>query len=445
MSATPIAQSHNIQAYTYWDSPVPANLAGQNFTDPVIFNPTTFTLITTSNEAVLVDTPTVRSRAEAVADWIAEIIEGRKLSTIYITHGHGDHFFGADVIQERFPDAVIRATQGTYEHMQEQLSPAFWDGFWVPTFPELQESPKPNLTIEALPKGKDRFFVDGHEFRAVEVLGGDTASSTVLYVPALDLVVGGDVVYGGCYQYLAENTTPELRQKWIAAVDQVAKLHPKVVVPSHRLSTDGFELDHLKATQEYIRTWSRLDAETTTWQEMEAAVVKAYPKRIGNFILRLSELDRLAVSPEEFLIISWTYTPSYIMSTPSPFTNKDTFAAAIHAAFNCPDSDLEGSLLNLYTKQSIITVNQDRMSWDDFVPYIEAIRARTTSVDIECHHLIRDGNMFAERHTARGMGQDGTITKAEALLLGELNEDGKAIWLEEIAILSSDSSHSARK
>lgn len=133
------------------------------------------------------------------------------------------------------------------------------------------------------------------------------------------------------------------------------------------------------------------------------------------------------------------------MSTPSPFTNKDTFAAAIHAAFNCPDSDLEGSLLNLYTKQSIITVNQDRMSWDDFVPYIEAIRARTTSVDIECHHLIRDGNMFAERHTARGMGQDGTITKAEALLLGELNEDGKAIWLEEIAILSSDSSHSARK
>ncbi|KAK1255609.1 hypothetical protein MKX07_007868 [Trichoderma sp. CBMAI-0711] len=290
MSPTPIAQGHNIQAYTYWDSPVPANLAGQNFTDPVIFNPTTFTLITTSREAVLVDTPTVRSRAEPVADWIAEVIEGRKLSTIYITHGHGDHFFAAGVIQERFPEAIIRATQGTYEHMQEQLSPAFWDGFWVPTFPELQESPKPNLTVEALPKGKDGFIVDGHEFRAVEVVGGDTASSTVLHVPSLDLIVGGDVVYGGCYQYLAENTTPELRHKWIDALDQVAKLHPKVVVPSHRLSTDGFGLDNLEATKEYIRTWANLDAETKTWQEMEAAVLKAYPKRIGNYILRLSEL-----------------------------------------------------------------------------------------------------------------------------------------------------------
>ncbi|PTB70163.1 Metallo-hydrolase/oxidoreductase [Trichoderma citrinoviride] len=431
MSPTPIAQGHNIQAYTYWDSPVPANLAGQNFSDPVIFNPTTFTLITTPNEAVLVDTPTVRSRAEPVADWIAEVIEGRKLSTIYITHGHGDHFFAAGVIQERFPDAVIRATQGTYEHMQEQLAPAFWDGLWVPTFPELQDSPKPNLTVEVLPK--DHFTGDGQEFRAVEVVGGDTGSSTVLHVPSLDLVVGGDVVYGGCYQFLAENTTPELRQKWIDAVDQIAALHPKVIVPSHRLSTDGFGLDNLEATKEYIRTWAKLDAQTSTWQELEAAVIKAYPKRIGNYILRISEL----------LVIPRPHTTAVltgIMSTPSAFTNKDTFAAAIHAAFNCPDSDLEARILDLYTRQSLITVNENRMSWKDFVPYVKAIRARRTSVEIQCHHFIRDGNMFAERHTASGTGKDGTITKAEALLMGELNEEGKAIWVEEIAILSSDTS-----
>ncbi|TFA97872.1 hypothetical protein CCMA1212_010402 [Trichoderma ghanense] len=414
MGATPIAQGHNIQAYTYWDSPVPVNFAGQSFSDPVVFNPTTFTLITTRDEAVLVDAPTVRSRAETVADWIAEVIEGRKLATIYITHGHGDHFFGAGVIQERFPDAVIRATQGTYEHMQEQLAPATWDGFWAATFPELQENPKPNLTVEVLPKGKDHFNVGGHEFRAVEVVGGDTGSSTVLHVPSLDLVVGGDVVYGGCYQYLAENTTPELRQKWIDALDQIAKLHPKVVVPSHRLPTDGFGVEHLEATKKYLRTWAELDAETTTWQDMEAAVIKA------SATVRLTD----------------------IMPTPSPFANKDTFAAALHAAFNCPDSDLESSLLNLYTRQSLITVNQNPMPWEDFVPYIRDIRARTTSVAVECHHFIRDGNTFADRHTARGTGRDGTMTKAEALLIGQLNEEGKAIWLEEIATLNSDASKS---
>ncbi|KAK1255612.1 hypothetical protein MKX07_007871 [Trichoderma sp. CBMAI-0711] len=126
------------------------------------------------------------------------------------------------------------------------------------------------------------------------------------------------------------------------------------------------------------------------------------------------------------------------MSKSSPFTNKDSFAAAISTAFNCPDSDVETSLLNLYTRDSIIIVNQNRMSWEKFVPYIEAIRARTMSVDVECHHFIRDGNMFAERHTARGTGKDGTTTEVEAFTMGELNEEGKAIWLEEIAILGSD-------
>jgi glyoxylase-like metal-dependent hydrolase (beta-lactamase superfamily II) len=245
-------------------------------------------LITTQNEAVLVDTPTVKSRADPVAKWIAEIIEDRKLSTIYITHGHGDHFFGAGAIQEHFPEAVIRATNGTYTHMLEQLTPAFWDGLWVPTFPELAEGGPPDLKVEVLPS--DSFTVDGHEFRAVEVVGGDTEASTVLHVPALSLVVGGDVIYGTIYQYLAENTTPKLRQGWIDALDQVAKLNPKVVVPSHRLFTDDFGVEHLKATQEYIRTWGKLDASTKTSEELEAAVQKAYPTRIGNYILRLSDL-----------------------------------------------------------------------------------------------------------------------------------------------------------
>ncbi|RFU80030.1 zn-dependent hydrolase [Trichoderma arundinaceum] len=284
----PIAHSHNIQAYTYWDSPVQVNFPGQNSTEPWLFNPITLTLITTPNEAVLVDTPTIKSRVDPVAAWIAEIIEDRKLSTIYITHGHGDHFFGAGYLQEYFPEAVIRATNGTYTHMQEQVSPEVWNGLWAPSYPELQESGPPDLQVEVLPT--DTFKVEGHKFRAVEVVGGDTASSTVLHVPELRLVVGGDVIYGGCYQFLAENTTPELREKWIKAIDQVAALHPKVVVPSHRLRTDDFGLEHLETTKQYIRTWGKLDAATKTWEQLDAAIKRAYPKRFGNFILRLSEL-----------------------------------------------------------------------------------------------------------------------------------------------------------
>jgi hypothetical protein len=125
------------------------------------------------------------------------------------------------------------------------------------------------------------------------------------------------------------------------------------------------------------------------------------------------------------------------MSTVSAFSSKEALGTAIQSAFNSPDSELESRILNIYTKDAIITVNQNRMTLDEFFPYIKSIRSRTKSVDVKPHHFVRDGNMFAGRHTAYGHGKDGTETQADAMLMGELNEDGKAIWLEEIAILSS--------
>jgi glyoxylase-like metal-dependent hydrolase (beta-lactamase superfamily II) len=57
------------------------------------FSPTTFTLIATKDEAVLVDAPISPERGEELADWIEATIPSRKLTGIYVTHGHGDHFF----------------------------------------------------------------------------------------------------------------------------------------------------------------------------------------------------------------------------------------------------------------------------------------------------------------------------------------------------------------
>ena len=52
---------------------------------------------------------TVRE-ATALADWIE--LHDRRLTTIYITHGHGDHF-GLSVVLDRFPDARATATAAT--------------------------------------------------------------------------------------------------------------------------------------------------------------------------------------------------------------------------------------------------------------------------------------------------------------------------------------------
>ena len=57
----------------------------------------------------------------------------------------------------------------------------------------------------------------------------DRYSCTRLHVPSIDLVVGGDVLYNQCHMYVGD-TTPESRRNWIAALDRLAALHPKIAV-----------------------------------------------------------------------------------------------------------------------------------------------------------------------------------------------------------------------
>ncbi|HEX4624175.1 MAG TPA: MBL fold metallo-hydrolase [Solirubrobacteraceae bacterium] len=63
----------------------------------------TSTLICGENEAVLVDALTTIAEAETLASWVA--LHHRNLTTIYITHGHVDHYAGLSLLLQRFPGA----------------------------------------------------------------------------------------------------------------------------------------------------------------------------------------------------------------------------------------------------------------------------------------------------------------------------------------------------
>src|SRR5207244_9169819 len=65
--------------------------------------PISSTLISGERDAVLVDTPITVEQTRALANWVAA--RGKNPTTIYATHGHGDHFFGATALLERFPGA----------------------------------------------------------------------------------------------------------------------------------------------------------------------------------------------------------------------------------------------------------------------------------------------------------------------------------------------------
>src|ERR1700674_1548034 len=80
------------------------------------------TLIHGEQDAVLVDAFMTVKQANALADWVAA--KNRNLTTIYITHGHGDHWFGVGTLLERFPNAKAVAMPNAVKVMRQNASPS---------------------------------------------------------------------------------------------------------------------------------------------------------------------------------------------------------------------------------------------------------------------------------------------------------------------------------
>ena len=81
------------------------------------------TLIYGERDAVLADTFLTTKQSETLVDWV--VASGKNLTAIYVTHGHGDHFFGLAPLLERFPHARAVAIPEIVKAMHEQLSPAW--------------------------------------------------------------------------------------------------------------------------------------------------------------------------------------------------------------------------------------------------------------------------------------------------------------------------------
>src|SRR6201985_3896115 len=158
----------------------------------------TVTLIYGERDAVLVDTFLSEQHSKELLDWVAE--SGKNLTTIYVTHAHGEHFFGLKLLLDRFPGARAFATASSVAAMQKQISPEFIKSFWEPRFPGQVPSP---LAVPEVLKG-DTFYLEGEELKVVELGHTDTVHSTALYVPSIGLVVSGDAVYNNTHPYLAE-------------------------------------------------------------------------------------------------------------------------------------------------------------------------------------------------------------------------------------------------
>jgi len=107
-------------------------------------------------------------QVDALADWIDT--KGRRLSRIYITHGHGDHWLGLARLIQRFPEAKGLATA---EVVAQAADPAI-AGYWEAIFP----GEVPAGVAKVLPQvlTTDTIDLEGHELRVIRIGRADTAT-----------------------------------------------------------------------------------------------------------------------------------------------------------------------------------------------------------------------------------------------------------------------------
>ena len=237
-------------------------------------SPVTATLVAGEREAVLVDAGYFKADVAALGDMIEGT--GKALTTIFITHGHGDHYFGSATLAQRFPGAEIVAAPGVADYIAahraedvEQFRGMFGDGVASPGAPPT-------------PLDGDAITLEGRRLPVIEVRQADIAPSTVLHVPELDAVIVGDLAYNQIHQMLAFGGPKEWAD-WIASVDAVERLRPKTVVVGHKKpdASDQDVAGILDGTRQYIRDFAEAVQTATSAQDVVDTMVAKYPDR-GN-------------------------------------------------------------------------------------------------------------------------------------------------------------------
>src|SRR5712692_1095008 len=246
-----------------------------------MWQPISSTLIYGKRDAVLVDAFITTEQADALVDWVAA--SGKNLTTIYVTHGHGDHFFGIGALLDRFPNARAVATPDVVKLMRQQASPDVVANFWSARFPD--QIPERLVIAEELEGNV--IDLEGHDLVVVELGHTDTDYTTCLHVPSVGLVVAGDAAYNDVHLYLAESNA-QTRREWIAALDTIESLHPRAVIAGHKRPGSDDDPRIIEETRQYIRDFDRLAETTTTARELYDQVLSLYPQRVNPGALWLS-------------------------------------------------------------------------------------------------------------------------------------------------------------
>jgi hypothetical protein len=243
---------------------------------PKRFSPEASTLIYGREDAVLTDPPLTTEQARLLGDWVAA--KGRNLTDIFVTHGHGDHWFSAGLLAERFGARVV-ASPGTIAQMHANVAqrPFLWDKVYTGLIPD--------TPVTAVPVPDNRFALEGHELVIVDVGSTDSADTSVLHVPDLGLVIAGDVIYNGVHMYLAQRASSEASGRGATRSTRSRPSSPGTSSPVTRTRSSTTTPTADRGDRQYLDDADELLLTAKTAVDFFDAKLERYPDHLGRTVL----------------------------------------------------------------------------------------------------------------------------------------------------------------
>ena len=214
------SQSAPIEVETYRASEVSARLNAY--------------LLMGERDALLIDATMTLLDAEQVAEMIDH--SGRRLRTIFITNSQPDKYLGLARLREKYPEARVVATPEVAAEIAER-GPKYLERLrarWGDRIASTLVVPEP-LDSENLE-------LEGETIRVLKFTGGECPNAAALYVPSLQALFPGAIVFEGSHLFLREHDIPGWRRNLSLIRD-----HGGIerIYPGHGATTDIRVLDDM--------------------------------------------------------------------------------------------------------------------------------------------------------------------------------------------------------
>ncbi|MDH0733603.1 MBL fold metallo-hydrolase [Pseudomonas sichuanensis] len=240
--------------------------------------PVSSVIVSGEHDAILVDAQFGKGQAEQVVERLRK--SGKQLTTIYISHGDPDYYFGLDTLTQAFPKARVVASAATVAHIRNTMDAKL--AYWGPQM----GADKPGKLVVPQVLDGNQLKLEG---QALEVVGldGPQPDRSFVWIPSIKAVVGGVVVSEHIHVWMADTQTAQSHADWLATLARIEQLAPRTVVPGHYMGDSSRSLDAVRFTANYIRDFDTETAKAGNADALIAAMKKRYPNLADESSLEL--------------------------------------------------------------------------------------------------------------------------------------------------------------